>query len=373
MFGPVVHVIWHLDIGGGELFLRDLACELAGRDVPQHVFTVGPAGPLAFELAASGIPVTSFHKSTRLGLLAVFRMAMALRRLNPRIVQTHGEAGLYWGLFAARLARVPAVSLVYQNYDESSLKMLASRLMLRWARRVIASSRDVARFFIDVFDVPDGEVVTIPCGIVPMPALPRRRGSAAAGPVLVTVGRLVERKGHRVLINALAIVKGRYPTVILRVVGDGPLRGELERAAIDAGVAYAVEFTGTVYPTGRMLASADVFVFPSLVEPQGLSILEAFAARLPVVASRTGGIPEMLDDGIDGLLATPGDPDDLASSILRMLDDRAFRLACVSRAAERLREFRIPEIADAYLDVYRRVTRHLLPRDPSDGPAEAVP
>lgn len=356
MQGPVVHVIWHLDIGGGELFLRDLACELAARDISQQIFTIGPPGPLAFELAARGIPVTAFRKSTTLGLLVVFRMAKALRRLEPRIVQTHGEAGSYWGLLAARLAGLRVVSLVYQNYDETPLKMMASRILLRWPERVIAGSRDVARFLIDTLDVPGDSVVTIPCGIVPVPALPRRR-SCTGGPVLVTVGRLVERKGHRVLLEALPIVRARYPTVTLRIVGDGPLRRELERAALDAGVADAVEFAGTVYPTGRMLASADVFVFPSLVEPQGLAILEAVAANLPVVASRTGGIPELLDDGLDGVLATPGDPADLASAILRMLDDPALRAACVARATGRLREFRLPDIADAYIDVYRHVAR----------------
>lgn len=366
----VIHVIWHLDIGGGELFLRDLARQLATREVDQHVFTVGPPGPLAFELAASGIPVTAFRKSTDTGLLTITRMARAMRRLKPTLVQTHGEAGVFWGLPAARLAGVPAVSLVYQNYDESLPKMMASRALLRWPQRVVAGSRDVARFLIESLAVPEHRVVTIPCGIVPLPSLPRRRGASAHGPVLLSVGRLVPRKGHRVLIAAFAMVREHYQNARLRIVGDGPCREDLRHAAQDAGVSDAVEFCGTVYPTGRMLASADVFVFPSLAEPQGLSILEAYAAGVPVVASRTGGIPEMLDDGIDGLLAMPGDARDLAQATLRMLDDGWLRARCVASAAQRLQEFGLDGIRDAYIDVYRRVVRQVWPGGPRNAEQE---
>lgn len=360
---PIVHIIWHLDVGGGEVFLRGLAGALAGRGVPQHVFTIGPPGRLAASVEAAGVPVTSFHKASKIGGLTVLRMAAGLARLRPPLVQTHGEGGMYWGLPAARLAGVPAVSLLYQNVEESRIKTWASRAALRWPLAVIAGSDDVARFVREVFHVPAVRLQTIPCGI-------DTRGFAAAaagsdrdrpGPVIVTVGRLVRRKGHHVLIDALAVVRDRHPHARLLVVGEGPERMALEAQAADRGMADRVTFMGTVYPTTSVLAAADLFVFPSIGEPQGLALLEAYAAGVPVVASRTGGIPEMLTDGVEGLLAPPGDAGGLASAMLRMLADDALRLAAVSRARLRATAFDVASLADRYLALYRTLGTGRLP------------
>lgn len=352
MSGPVVHLTWHLDVGGGELFLCDLARELHRRRVTQHVCTIGPRGPLAGELETDGIPVTPFHKTSKLGAVVIWRLAKALRRLRPSLVHTHGEAGIFWGLPAARLAGIPAVSLVYQNYHETPAKMRALGTLLRWPRCVIAGSRDVERFLRATVGVPENRLRTIACGIVPESFLAIRR-RAVERPTIVTVGRLVERKGHRVLIEAVARVRQSHPTVHLVVIGDGPCLPALRVAVALAGLGDAVTFAGTVYPTHQVLASASLFVFPSLVEPQGLALLEAYAAGVPVVASRTGGIPEMLDDGVDGVLVRPGDVGELAAAIVRMLNDPAFGAACASRARRRLESFSVARIADQYVDLYR--------------------
>ena len=98
---------------------------------------------------------------------------------------------------------------------------------------------------------------------------------------------------------------------------------------------------------------ADVFVFPSLVEPQGLALLEAYAAGVPVVASRTGGIPEMLEHGVDGLLVDPGDSPGLAAAVERLIEDETLRSSCVAHARSRLPAFDVENLAEEYLDVYR--------------------
>lgn len=356
MHGPIVHLIWNLDVGGGELFLRDLARELQRRGVSQHICTIGPAGPLAEELRAAGIPVTAFEKRSRLGLVTVVRLAAHLRRLVPSIVHTHGEAGVFWGLPAARLAGTPAVSLVYQNYDETGAKMAVARRLLRWPTRVVAGSNDVARFMRDRLGVPAARLETIYCGIAPEsfarihPAATREHQ-----PTIVSVGRLVTRKGHRTLIDALPEIRRRHPQAEVVIIGDGPCRGDLEARARQIGLAHAVRLPGTVYPTHEALAGASVFVFPSLAEPQGLALLEAFAAGVPVVASRTGGISEMLEHDVDGLLVPPGDPGALAAAVCRLLDEPAAARGMASHARGRLAPFHVATIADAYLRLYRDV------------------
>ena len=173
--------------------------------------------------------------------------------------------------------------------------------------------------------------------------------------MIVTVGRLVAAKGHRVLIEALPILRRHYPNARLVIVGEGPEQHALERQAERAGVARAVTFAGTLYPTTDVLAKAHVFVFPSLNEPQGLALLEAYAAGVPVVASRTGGILEMLEHEVDGLLVDPGDALALAAAIRRLTDDEALQSACVAHARRRLRAFDVEVLAAQYLEMYRAV------------------
>jgi glycosyltransferase involved in cell wall biosynthesis len=371
---PIVHIIWHLDIGGGEVFLHGLTGALARRGVPQHVFTVGPPGRLAASVEAAGARVTSFHKTSKIGGLTILRMAARLVRLRPSLVQTHGEGGMYWGLAAARLAGMPAISLLYQNAEETRIKTWAARTALRSPLAVIAGSLDVARFVRGVFRVPPARLQTIPCGIDTLAFAGAMAGSDRdrPGPVIVTVGRLVRRKGHHVLIDALAVVRDRHPHARLLIVGEGPERTALEAQAADRGMANRVTFMGTVYPTASVLAGADLFVFPSIGEPQGLALLEAYAAGVPVVASRTGGIPEMLTDGIEGLLAPPGDAGGLAGAMLHMLADDALRCAVVNRARLRARAFDVASLADRYLALYRTLGAAQLPHAATDaGPAAA--
>jgi glycosyltransferase involved in cell wall biosynthesis len=349
----VVHIIWHLEVGGGELFLRDLALTLGGRGLEQQIFTVGPAGPVGQELVRSGIPVQSFHKSTKTGLVTIAAMARALRRIRPAVVHAHGEAGAIWGLPAARLAGVPSVALMYLNHEQRLLNMWAMRRTLRWPHRVLAGSAAVAGFLRDRLQVSNRRLDVVPCGINPALFRTRPVERSRQGPVIVSVGRLVRHKGHHVLIEAFAKVVNVNPRAILQIVGEGPERESLAQRARAIRLGEHIQFPGTVYPTADLLSRADLFVFPSLVEPQGLALLEAYASGVPVIASRTGGIVEMLEHEVDGLLTAPGDADDLASAILRMLDDAALRARSIEHGRSRLCEFDVRTIADAYLAIYR--------------------
>ena len=112
-----------------------------------------------------------------------------------------------------------------------------------------------------------------------------------------------------------------------------------------------VSFAGTVWPTRKVLRGADLFLFPSLDEPQGLALLEAAASGVPIVASRTGGIPEMVDES-SAVLVPPGDPEALGSAVVRLLADPARRRALAAAAARRVHRFDIRAVARRYEAVY---------------------
>jgi glycosyltransferase involved in cell wall biosynthesis len=146
-----------------------------------------------------------------------------------------------------------------------------------------------------------------------VPAAERRPSSV---PRLVTVGSLIERKGHRHLIAALARLCERGCHLTLEIIGDGPLRQELKRFADELGVADAITFAGA-QPKSVVAAAmrgADAFVLPSLWENLPCSVLEAMSAGLPVVATRVGGVPEVVDRRA-GVLVNPGSPDALADGL----------------------------------------------------------
>src|SRR4029077_5841450 len=136
-----------------------------------------------------------------------------------------------------------------------------------------------------------------------------------------TVGRLVEVKQQAVLIRAFAQVAATFPAARMVLVGDGPLRAELEATALSLGLSGAVLFAGYQPRPERFLAAMDVFVLPSRAEAMPLVIPEAWAAGLPVVASRVGGIPELIEDGRTGLLVESGDVDGLAARLRQLLAD----------------------------------------------------
>jgi glycosyltransferase involved in cell wall biosynthesis len=145
-----------------------------------------------------------------------------------------------------------------------------------------------------------------------------------ASPIVGVVARLEAEKGHRTLLEAWPSVLAAHPEAWLLVVGEGSEREALEAQAEDLGISARTVFAGRREDVPAITAALDVAVLPSYREAQGLSVLEAMALSRPVVASRVGGIPEMIEDGVTGLLVPPNDPDSLAGAITRLLSDHPF-------------------------------------------------
>jgi glycosyltransferase involved in cell wall biosynthesis len=145
-----------------------------------------------------------------------------------------------------------------------------------------------------------------------------------ASPIVGVVARLEAEKGHRTLIDCWPLVLAAHPEAWLLIVGEGSERNSLEGQAASLGIADHIVFTGRREDVPAVTAALDVAVLPSYREAQGLSVLEAMALSRPVVASNVGGIPEMIEDGVSGLLVPPGDCDALAAAIIRLLSDHPF-------------------------------------------------
>jgi glycosyltransferase involved in cell wall biosynthesis len=304
--------------GAVEEYVAAVARGLAARD--EDVVLVHPDAPVLAPFDELGVRTVRFHLDSRLVLAG---LASTLRGLRPRVV--HVTDVFPQALVAARLARTQRLLLTHHTPELPRSDNLLGRAWSRlgWAARpevVYTSETDRAR------DGRSGlRTHVVPLGI----DLERfARGRAALdGRVVGNVARLAEQKGHRTLIEAAALVLERQPDVRFVVAGDGELRSELRALAAPLGERFA--FLGERDDVPDLLASFEVFAFPSRFEGLCLSVIEAQAAGVPVVATPVGGIRETVVEGRTGWLVPPDDPVALAERISWVLDhpDDARRVA----------------------------------------------
>jgi glycosyltransferase involved in cell wall biosynthesis len=230
----------------------------------------------------------------------------------------------------------------------------------------VTCSDAVGRYAVDTLRLPAAKVCTLRNAIEIEPARgsaeERRQlrcafGAAECDLLVGTLGRLQEpKKGLTHFLAAAAKVAAEMPRARFVLVGDGPARALLERQAAACGIASRTHFAGPRRDVGAAMAAFDLFVQPSLWEGFGLTLLEAMAARRPIVASRVGGVPEVVRDDREGLLVPPGDPDACARAMIAILNDpeKARRYGEAGRARV-VAEFGIDRLVDETVLLYRRL------------------
>jgi glycosyltransferase involved in cell wall biosynthesis len=338
----VAHVVLSLDIGGLEHVVLDLVREgqKSGQEVA--VLCLERPGTLAQRVEALGAAVRCVYKRPGLKLGIARRIKAVLEDLRPDVVHTHQIGALFYAGPAARRAGVPVVVHTehgrhFANRRTRWLGWLAARS----AAKFFCVSRDIATEVLGYRIAPPRKVTVVPNGIdlnrfrAGEKVLPVREtlGIPAGAPVIGTVGRLNEIKRHDLLIRAFARVRRDFPQAHLLLVGDGPLADELRRLAAALGVSEDVHFAGYQPRPEHYLRAMDVFALTSRSEGMPLAVLEAWAAGLPVIATRVGGLPEMTGDGTAALLVPGGDEDALTRGLHDLLERPSFarQLAEVGR------------------------------------------
>jgi sugar transferase (PEP-CTERM/EpsH1 system associated) len=362
--GHVVHVLDSLQVGGTENGTANLLRALERSDLRHTVVAMTTSGPIADRLPP-GVAIHCLGKQPGWDLRAVGRLAALLRRLRPDAVHSRN-----WGAFdavpAARLARVPVV--IHGEHgrevsDPSGLNARRNRLrrlLLPLIDRYVTVSFDLARWLVEVVGIPSARVVTIHNGVDVgrFSDDASRRGRAALGVpegevVVGTIGRLDPVKDQVGLIEAFARLRPGAVPVTLVIVGEGPCKSALEARASSLGISDRVRLLGARSDVATLLSGFDVFALPSIAEGISNTILEAMASGLPVVATRTGGNPELVQHDVTGRLVPVGDRDSLAAAVgdyvadphLRLLHGKAGR----ARAVE---QFPIERMATRYRELY---------------------
>lgn len=254
-----------------------------------------------------------------------FRTVSLLRSLKPALVHTHLMHGDLYGIAAAVATGCPSIVSTRHNDDRFRRNVairIINRVLASRVRYLIAISDWVAEFACTVEGIPKKKIVTIHYGIDPPErSRPPRSVRSELGLsedhiVCGITARLVAQKGHHDLIHAFAMARAQCPLLRLVIAGDGPLRRELEDRVHREHLQESVFFTGYRRDVGDVLASLDIFVHPSRWEGFGLSILEAMACGLPIIATRVSAIPELVGDA--GILMPPGESAALCSALLQL-------------------------------------------------------
>jgi glycosyltransferase involved in cell wall biosynthesis len=362
----VVHVVDNLERGGLEHVVCDLAVEQLRRGYTVSVYCLHVPGALAAGLSARGVPVLCGYKR-RGPDLRVMRQLGALLRTAPGLLHSHSMMPNYYAC-AARLLMHWSTVVVNTRHDMGStrakdLRERLYRLSVPLTRLAVMVSRNVRDHFVTAGIVPASKARLVLNGIhtdCPQCSDPSQRAAArqqlqvgAEDFVYGCVGRLVPLKDHATAIRAFAEMFAQQPHSRLALLGDGPLRAELETLAAQLGVSSAMRFLGQRNDVRALLPGLDAFVMPSLTEGHSIALLEAMAAGSAVLATGVGGNPEIVEDGESGLLVAPGNPSALTAAMRRLMDDRllAARLSVTARAwAEQ--HVSVRAMADAYEAIY---------------------
>ncbi len=339
--------------GGGERYLELLFNRL-DRARYRALLICPEPGPFVRRMKERGVETHLVHLAPLFNPIALWRLTQLLARERVTILQTHGARANFYGRIAGRLAGVPVIISTVHNslkdYEVRSLRRWCYRFLLRvtlpFVHQIICVSDANRLDLIEECPAAAARIQRVHNGVDPsaFPSQPDRKKvreelDIVAGPVLIMIARLTEAKGHQYLLHALPCLLETWPQLSCVFVGEGELRDQLHRLAIELAVERSCRFVGVREDIADILAAADVAVLPSLSEGFPFVLLEALAMGCPVVASRVNGVPELIEDRKTGLLVPARDSQALAAAIREVLSDptAASKMGVAGRAVVRER------------------------------------
>lgn len=364
----VLHVVATGQRRGAEIFTADLVGALEDAGVEQQVAVLRAPDGLAVPFRApatvlgadaAGVP------GVRMGLPGVAGLRRLLREFAPDVVQAHGGEALKYVVAGAAGGRR---RVVYRRIGSTPAsiasgprRVVYGRLMRR-ATRIVAVAEAVRQETLEVFRLPPRHVVTIPNGVDAARLAPtrgrdgmrRHLGIPADAEVILSLGALTWEKDPLGHVEVAARALAERPRAWHLLAGDGPLRGQVEAAVARHGTGDRVLLAGVRGDVADVLAASDVVLFASCSEGMPATVIEAGMAGLPVAGYAVAGVAEVVESGVTGLLAQPGDLAGLGDHVIAVLADAGRRERLSAAARDRCRErFEIHAVAPRYLELYQ--------------------
>ena len=365
-------VVSHLKGGGKEQCVVNLANSLRTDGFQPMIVCLETAGALRKRVQHPDVDVIELYKRAGNNLGLPYRLARVFKTHGVHIVHTNNWGTLVESVLAARLAGIRSIVHTQHGLDyewnvapsqwREHMRTVVKRIASRWVMRIVAVSEEIRNMIIREWRAPEGKVSIIHNGIDvngrvldPGERADRRQqlGFGKSDVVIGSVGLFRPVKDFPILIAAMAQVVSHAPRARLLLVGDGQLRKDFEELVGQLGLGAHVNFLGHRADVNELLPLMDLFALCSRSEGISLSILEAMAASLPIVATRVGGNPEIVRDRQTGILVSPHSPDETAKAILSLIDDPAGRQTMGRQGRETvLAHFSIERMAKDYERLY---------------------
>ncbi len=327
----VVHVIYRLDFGGLETLLAECINRMPTEKYRHAIICLTDYTEFSKKITQPGVEIFALHKAPGLGLGTHVKLWQLLRLLRPAILHTYNLSAIEY-TFTATLAGVPIRIHAEHGRDagdpegKNKKHNLLRRLLVPFIDCYIPVSSDLQRWLRNVVGIPDAKNLLINNGV------DTERFQPASNPTVIpelhctqptfiigSVGRIQDVKNHRCLIDAFIQLRQLLASTPLQlrlvIVGDGPLLPSIKEQVNAAGIADSVWLPGARTDIADLMHSFSVFALPSIAEGTPVTILEAMACGLPIVATRVGGIPEIVSHEVNGMLVPPSDTDALALAL----------------------------------------------------------
>lgn len=356
----ILHVETGMNLYGGAQQVAFLLDGMAQRG-HQNILVCPPGSAIGQHFANSKIQLACLPCSGDVDIAFLFRLRKVIQAHKPDVVHLHSRRGAdVLGGLAAKLEGIPCV--LSRRVDNPEPRWWAA-IKYRLYDRVICISQGIAAVLAEL-GVPLAKLRAVRSSVDAGPwQNPQSRekfcaefGTSTDAVLVGVVAQLIERKGHRVLFDALRKLSSSSSSVQIVCFGKGPLRQALEQDAKDLG--NQVRFAGFRDDLPRWIGALDLLVHPAFMEGLGVSLLQASAAGVPIITSRAGGLPEAVKHGVSGILVTPGDSNELAQVIKALCDDPVKRKLLGAQGKARIeQEFSVAQMVEGNLAVYAEILR----------------
>jgi glycosyltransferase involved in cell wall biosynthesis len=367
----LVHIIGSLRLAGGETIASTIVMGAHDAGHQTHMLVLGAnddgQSVLTGRLRDKGVDTLFLEKKAGVDLTLLPKLRAQLLRLQPDIIHTHGTGAFYVRatLFGrwSRCQHVHTVHCLAQHEFPPIVRPIMRSWLGRGVIHTAAISSAVGASVRQTYGVTPDRKILNGVDLHRLSASPEQvhawRHEVGAQPedrVLISVGRLRSEKGHQVLLHAFARVHHSVPQSRLVLVGDGPEEEALRRLAHQLGVLHRVVFLGSRDDVPVAMRAADMLVHPSFHEGLSLAVIEGMASEIPIVASRVGGLVELLGDNERGILVSPDDPAALASAISSCWENaETTRSRCESARRWALENADDQVMVSNYLDFYQHL------------------
>lgn len=350
-----------LDMGGAENMAVNLALALKAKGNEIAVCTYNESfTPLAQKLRAEGIVMKDLQKKPGIDFKCLKNMRRILKEFKPDVIHTHTHVLMYAYLAAGSIPVVHTLHSIASKEQSSRLGKLIGGFLYKYSRKVtpVAISEVVEESLREEFGVTR-KVPLIYNGVPVAKMLVKGDYEKKEGDSLKIyhVGRLMHLKNHAMMIECMEDLSKQYPALELHFFGDGEDREKLEQMVREKQLSSRIFFEGIRTDLWKQLKEGDIFILPSQYEGMPLSLVEAMAAGLPVIATSVGGAKDVMEADISGLLCDPT-KESLRQQLIRLVEDAALREKLGKAAMERAKLFSDETMAENYLTLYRKVQKH---------------